>query len=571
MSKSRRHSICENAPLIAFLFLAAVSFIWSSAFEAIMLSAVGPLLPSIRPDILGDILAIIGSLILLLLVKLWFSPDFKGFFKCRLEGRSVFLICLPYLIYIGASLVDFLMKSNFYYDLSLKNLTQALNAGISEETMFRAVTLAVGMRYFKSNNRIWNLILISAIPFGLMHMLNITAGATFENGIIQAVSASFTGIFLAALYLTTGSILLPMLLHSLNDYVCFTFDPGLTGGIMTAALPKQTVIFEAVFCVIFLITAITAVQKIGRGRIFQIWRQAWSQQENSVNTYEPQPAAASEKVMHSFTAKHPYLSSVLMAAGNLFALQFIKLIIDTGINQLVPSYSIENGPAGLIIGAVILLLFYKHWFRDEFTGFIRGNASRHLSSAILIYILFWTISVVYGITIEKETFIMPGMHYILIALSAGVTEELVFRGILLTTLMRKADNRQSVVRVLIFSSLVFGLIHGTNIFMGADPVRTVLQVVSATVMGILLGYVYLLSGNILIPMVLHTIHDMIAFSFPSDLSESGVIVAGASAGDFISTGITFIPLILLLAVLKPDAYTDIIDIWKKKWIIGGTN
>jgi membrane protease YdiL (CAAX protease family) len=83
----------------------------------------------------------------------------------------------------------------------------ALAAGVNEELMFRALlpTLifgACGGRFA------WAAIAVSVVVFGLMH---------FYQGLGGVIGTALVGAVLMALYLVSGNILAPMLLHFLID------------------------------------------------------------------------------------------------------------------------------------------------------------------------------------------------------------------------------------------------------------------------------------------------------------------------------------------------------------------
>ena len=85
-----------------------------------------------------------------------------------------------------------------------------------------------------------------------------------------------------------------------------------------------------------------------------------------------------------------------------------------------------------------------------------------------------------------------------ISLSAGFGEETLFRGVLQSSL-----NRWVAVRLaLVLASLLFGLVHWIT------PTYAVL----ATLMGAYLGWLYIASGNLLVPILVHALYDFVALA-----------------------------------------------------------
>jgi membrane protease YdiL (CAAX protease family) len=89
---------------------------------------------------------------------------------------------------------------------------------------------------------------------------------------------------------------------------------------------------------------------------------------------------------------------------------------------------------------------------------------------------------------------------VLAAVTAGVCEEVVFRGLLIAAGIGLLGLRPFTS--LLLAAAVFGLGHA---YQGAA------NVVRTAVMGVLLGVLYLLSGSLLLPAVLHTAIDLFGF------------------------------------------------------------
>jgi membrane protease YdiL (CAAX protease family) len=97
----------------------------------------------------------------------------------------------------------------------------------------------------------------------------------------------------------------------------------------------------------------------------------------------------------------------------------------------------------------------------------------------------------------------------------GVGEELMFRGIGVVT-FRGAGLTEG--KVALWSSIVFGAVHMTNIFTEGPGAFAQAAVVSVT------GYFFYLTrrraGTILVPMALHAMYDFSIFSHAAGLTES---------------------------------------------------
>jgi len=88
---------------------------------------------------------------------------------------------------------------------------------------------------------------------------------------------------------------------------------------------------------------------------------------------------------------------------------------------------------------------------------------------------------------------MPAGALFLIALSAGVFEELLFRGVIQAGLSGPLGEWPA----LLLASLLFGLAHAMS--------RAYFLV--ATLMGVYLGWLFMITGNLLIPIIIHFLYD----------------------------------------------------------------
>jgi len=95
--------------------------------------------------------------------------------------------------------------------------------------------------------------------------------------------------------------------------------------------------------------------------------------------------------------------------------------------------------------------------------------------------------------------VLPPQSTLLFAQMFSSLEEVLFRGVLLTMLLRVHGPRKAIV----FSAIAFGLMHLPGIFAGTAPVVALGQVVWAFLFGLFYGYIFLKSGSLLPSMVIH--------------------------------------------------------------------
>lgn len=97
-----------------------------------------------------------------------------------------------------------------------------------------------------------------------------------------------------------------------------------------------------------------------------------------------------------------------------------------------------------------------------------------------------------------------------IALSAGICEELMCRGLILNALRDRfgRDTAKGTIIAVVLSGIIFGCLHFVNLKAGVSFQAVLIQVVSVCGIGIYLGAVYCRCGNIKVTMLLHFLMDI---------------------------------------------------------------
>lgn len=148
--------------------------------------------------------------------------------------------------------------------------------------------------------------------------------------------------------------------------------------------------------------------------------------------------------------------------------------------------------------------------------------------------------------IPKKEILAPGvvfLNYINIVVIAPIVEEIGFRGVLFNALNRK----KGVIFSLIISSLVFGALHEGSI-------------VPATFMGILLGYIYHITGDLRMSIAAHMFTNFMVLTLPylvpTILGNEGLLNILAVGASLLSV-VTLVYFIRLLR--KKRAYLHIVS------------
>ena len=168
----------------------------------------------------SSVCMIIMAIILLIIQRKRYAKEYRGCIAGA-DGKLSLLLALPFVLYWCVILFLYISKDNFTYP-NIFGILTSLGAGIGEETMYRIVPIGFAMRHRNNKGIIPFTVLITTVYFGLSHAMNFFAGATVEMTVFQVLATTCIGALLAAVYLRTGSGLLVMAVHSLNDIIAST-------------------------------------------------------------------------------------------------------------------------------------------------------------------------------------------------------------------------------------------------------------------------------------------------------------------------------------------------------------
>ena len=178
------------------------------------------------------------------------------------------------------------------------------------------------------------------------------------------------------------------------------------------------------------------------------------------------------------TKPRAFLLVILGTVGLGVAAYAFSLILGV---PLIKLFRVNLTDFGIGVLAVIPLAGFLWWFSN--------TTLEHLASFRKSQIKFFS----------EIGFEFTPVRIALMSLGAGISEELLFRGLLQTWIAGFAPLIVSIV----LSNIVFGLLH----------MRTVLYAVIAGLVGVYLGFLYAITDNLLVPIVTHTLYDAIALEY----------------------------------------------------------
>ncbi|WP_105956685.1 CPBP family intramembrane glutamic endopeptidase [Apilactobacillus quenuiae] len=166
--------------------------------------------------------------------KLYLKPDFAEF------GWQIFIFICLLIIAISVK------GQHFWLALDI-----GIIAALPEEIMFRGVIMgwileklaSVKQTYFN----VYLALAIASIAFGLIHYVNL-AQQSFGFTSLQVLNAIGIGVILGAIYIKTGSLLIPIAFHFVYDFAA-TLSQGMPETHYVAISTPQ-VVFQIVWFVV---------------------------------------------------------------------------------------------------------------------------------------------------------------------------------------------------------------------------------------------------------------------------------------------------------------------------------
>ena len=267
-------------------------------------------------------------------------------------------------------------------------------------------------------------------------------------------------------------------------------------------------------------------------------------------------------ISHRFLNKHTVLGAILLTAfGMLFSEGVFGSLIGLALSIAFSSRDVVS--YGMIPGALLVLAIHKRWFYPEFEGNLRGGRPGlgfRLALFALIMVLLYPVHILQN----PADYGPPTAANLGLALMAGFCEETAFRGLPLSYLMRQWKDEKKIPAALLLTSLLFALVHGSNLLGGANLGSTLVQIVFALLIGFFLGAIYLRSGNLWPAIVVHVLNDVIAFLNTTAIS-GGTIVGGVTAEDLVDLGLCAVVGCIGLWLVRPAKRAEILALWREKW------
>ncbi len=147
-----------------------------------------------------------------------------------------------------------------------------------------------------------------------------------------------------------------------------------------------------------------------------------------------------------------------------------------------------------------------------------------------------------------DNWLMLEISYFILALSVGIFEESLFRGVALNSTLRKSGKtRKGIWAAIIISSFIFGTFHVTDYIFGGSYdligiLQTIGKILQTGIFGVLLCALFLKTRNFWGIAFAHAINDFLAF-------QALIFVQNATVGNYVKSGDAGVQSVILYGVM----------------------
>ena len=260
----------------------------------------------------------------------------------------------------------------------------------------------------------------------------------------------------------------------------------------------------------------------------------------------------------------PIVSTVGFLVLDLVVISIFVNIFKSIFDFLIPSFG-SNLISSLssIIVALIFLVIYKWYMRDKLQNLLSLKNFKFALILLIPSLIFIIGNLVSNYIDGNFTF---NALIIVLGLGPGISEEIVFRGFILSNLMRIRKNKNlSIYWIACLSAIPFGFVHLFNIAVGANVNYSLAQMFFTICLGFLFAGVYLRTGNLIVPIISHSLIDITGLCNVESLNSSiaGLISQAPGFYDyvFMISG-SLIALAFGLYYIRKEKWADIDKSWE---------
>jgi len=200
-------------------------------------------------------------------------------FTLKGKAKGFLLAWLCVVGFLGNSIMQFIGLQGYLvapdpFHLIIVILHPFIGTGFFEEVLVRGLMLLVLLKVFEQTKKgMMNAVIISSVIFGLAHLANLTHTGALPV-VAQVIFASAMGIFFAALYLRTKTLIIPIIVHGFVNLTTQIWGAFIDVGAMPQPYENSgedtgMVIVMLVVGIIHLVIGLVLMRKVTPNRVVE--------------------------------------------------------------------------------------------------------------------------------------------------------------------------------------------------------------------------------------------------------------------------------------------------------------
>jgi membrane protease YdiL (CAAX protease family) len=227
---------------------------------------------------------------------------------------------------------------------------------------------------------------------------------------------------------------------------------------------------------------------------------------------------------NTFTQRHPYISAILIGLLCTFMTALgmaIPQIMGLDVNKQMVLTTVF---LILSIGMGILIMKKSRFTLSDY-GFRKSE--KDALHKVSWYIPLLAIEIIPIVLAGFSSEVTAPQYIILLffTVAVGFNEEIYFRGLAFKFIKEKGRKN-----AIIWSSVIFGVLHLVNAFNGKNALYLVLQMIFAFLVGFVLAEIVSITKSLWIVIIWHAAHDYISSVTGETLDTTALIVLAIQVG-----------------------------------------
>ena len=211
---------------------------------------------------------------------------------------------------------------------------------------------------------------------------------------------------------------------------------------------------------------------------------------------------------------HPYLFAVLLTLSQLGLAGLVLVVAPTALPGWDPIQLRVIATCTMAVVAAALLQIFRLWGA---AGFNRTSQWRE-NWAGWVAVLICAAPLGLGVDLPP---VGEAIDLTWRMIVNSFAEEALFRGLAIAFLLQRGG-----LRAVLITAFLFGSLHFMRLMFGADFGPTLLQVISSSLFGVLMGALWLATRTIWWPIIIHTLANLLPSFSSADMEGTTGMVLG---------------------------------------------